>query len=99
VGRALPTRQRHAKFALLMGLLVIVGALVGAWLYLQAGQTYQAVQVTHRIPPGHTVTRSDVTIVPVAGEIHGIRGSTYKPSSAKPRRWGSCRARCCRSRC
>jgi hypothetical protein len=87
-GRALPTRQRHPKFAMLMGLLVIVGALVGAWLYLQAGRTYQAVQVTHRIPPGHTVTRSDVTIVPVAGEIHGIKGEHLQAQLGKTTKVG-----------
>jgi hypothetical protein len=83
VGQTLPTKQRHPKFAMLMGLLVIVGALAGALLYWQAGQTYQAVQVTHRIPPGHTVTRSDVTVVPVAGDIHGIKGAHLQAQLGK----------------
>jgi hypothetical protein len=68
----LPTRQRRpAHVALLVALIVVLGAL-GGWAYSTAGKKTPVVVVARPVPAGHVIGRADVSTVAVAGEVRAI---------------------------
>lgn len=75
VQSALPTRQRRPGYVLLAVALIIGLAAVGAFLYTQAGAKVPVVMVVNEVPAGHTISRADLTTVPVAGGVTAIAGA------------------------
>jgi hypothetical protein len=70
----LSTKVRPKGYAALaVALLVGFGAL-GFWFYTSAGQKVSIVEAATNIPVGHTIMRSDLTTVEVAGGITAVAG-------------------------
>lgn len=70
----MPTRQRRPGWVALAVALIVGFAATGAWLYLQAGSKTPVVVVVADVPAGHTIDRSDLSTVAVAGEVTAIAG-------------------------
>ena len=70
----MPTRQRRPGYVLLAVTLIVGLAAVGAYLYTQAGAKVPVVMVVNDVPAGHTISRADLTTVPVAGGVTAIGG-------------------------
>ncbi|MGN6607344.1 MAG: SAF domain-containing protein [Jatrophihabitans sp.] len=72
VGVALPTRQRRPGFIALAVMLIVGLAAVSAYLYSQAGSKTPVLMVAKRVAAGHPLTRGDITVVNVAGDVTAI---------------------------
>lgn len=72
VGVPLPTRQRRPGFVALAVILIVGLATVAAYAYSRAGAKTPVVMVTARVAAGHAVTRGDLTVVNVAGDVTAI---------------------------
>jgi hypothetical protein len=75
VGAALPIRQKRPGYAALAVVLIVGFAALGAYFYSQAGKKVPVVVVTSRVPVGHTIERSDLSTVQVAGNVTAIGGA------------------------
>lgn len=75
VGAPLPIRNKRPGFAALAVVLIVGLAALGAYFYSQAGRKVPVVVVRADVPAGHTITRADLSTVPVAGEVTAIGGS------------------------
>lgn len=75
VAGSLSTRQRPKGYvALAVALIVGLGA-VGYWFYTQAGAKVPVVVAVRDIPAGHTIARSDLSTVEVAGGVTAVAGN------------------------
>ena len=72
LGRPLPTRQHKPGYVALVVVLIVGLGAVGGWLYTQAGAKASVVAVAADVPAGHLITRADLTIVEVAGQVTAI---------------------------
>lgn len=75
VGAPLPTRQKRPGYAALAVVLIVGLAALGAYFYSQAGKKVPIVVVSTRVPVGHTIERSDLSTVQVAGNVTAIGGA------------------------
>jgi hypothetical protein len=75
VGAPLPIRQKRPGYAALAVVLIVGLAALGAYFYSQAGKKVPVVVVTTRVPVGHTIERSDLSTVQVAGDVTAIGGA------------------------
>ncbi|MCW2528611.1 MAG: hypothetical protein JWM76_3471 [Pseudonocardiales bacterium] len=75
VGAALPIRERRPGYAALAVVLIVGLAAIGAYLYSQAGKKVPVVVVVTDVPAGHTIQRSDLSTVQVAGDVTAIGGA------------------------
>lgn len=75
VGAPLPIRQKRPGYAALAVVLIVGLAALGAYFYSQAGKKVPVVVVTTRVPAGHTIERSDLSTVQVAGNVTAIGGA------------------------
>ena len=78
VPAALPTRERRPGYIALATALIVGFAALGLYLYQQAGAKTPVVVVTADVPEGHTIRRSDLTTVSVAGGITAIGGGNIE---------------------
>lgn len=78
VPAALPTRERRPGYIALATALIVGFAALGLYLYQQAGAKTPVVVVTADVPEGHTIQRSDLTTVSVAGGITAIGGGNIE---------------------
>jgi SAF domain len=74
-GTPLPTRHRRPGYIALAVVLIVGLAALGAYWYSRAGQKTPVVVVIRDVPAGHTIARSDVSTVDVAGAVTAIGGS------------------------
>jgi hypothetical protein len=75
VGAPLPVRQKRPGYAALAVVLIVGLAALGGYFYSQAGKKVPVVVVTTDVPVGHTIERSDLSTVQVAGEVTAIGGA------------------------
>lgn len=74
-GVPLPIRQKRPGYAALAVVLIVGLALAGGYFYSQAGKKVPVVEVVNDIPVGHTIQRSDLSTVDVAGGVTAIGGA------------------------
>ncbi|SOD72950.1 SAF domain-containing protein [Jatrophihabitans sp. GAS493] len=75
LGSPLSTRHRPKGYAALaVALIVGLGAL-GYYFYTTAGTKVPVVVAVHEIPAGHSIARSDLTTVEVAGDVTAVAGA------------------------
>jgi len=71
-GKRLPTRERRPGWVVLAAVLVAGLAAAAGYVYVQAGAKTAVVMVVREVPAGREITRSDVSIVSVAGPVRAI---------------------------
>ena len=71
-GRMLPTRQRRPGLAALAVVLIVGLAVVGMYLFQQAGAKSPVLVVAREVPAGHVVQRGDLSTVSVAGSVTAV---------------------------
>lgn len=74
-GAGLPTRNHPKGYVALAVALIVTFAALGYWFYTQAGSKVAIVKAAADIPVGHTIERSDLTTVEVAGGITAVAGN------------------------
>lgn len=71
----LSTRHRPPGYAALAVLLIVGLGALGYYFYTSAGSKVPVVMAAHTIPAGHTIERSDLTTVDVAGAVTAVSGA------------------------
>jgi hypothetical protein len=71
----LPTRHRPPGYAALAVLLIVGLGALGYYFYTAAGSKVPVVMAVHAIPAGHTIERSDLTTIDVAGRVTAVAGA------------------------
>lgn len=75
VGPNLPTRNHPKGYVALAVALIVTFAALGFWFYSQAGLKVTVVKAVNDIPVGHTIDRSDLSTVEVAGGVTAVAGN------------------------
>jgi hypothetical protein len=73
-GAPLSTRHRPTGYAALAVVLIVGLGALGFFSYSRAGAKVPVVMAVTDIPAGHTITRSDLTTVDVAGGVTAVAG-------------------------
>lgn len=77
-GTPLPVREKRPAYIALAVVLIVGLAAVGAYFYTQAGKKTPVVEVVNHIAAGHTISRTDLTTVDVAGGVTAIGGASMQ---------------------